>query len=259
MRTLLIDGDVIAYQFACASEVSINWGDDFWTLHADAKVAKTQMTESLEILKENLNADTIVIALSDSSREYFRKEILPTYKDNRSKVRKPIILKELRQFLRDNYKFYEKEALEGDDVLGILATHPKLVPGEKIVVSIDKDLLTIPGLHYNTRHPENGVVQVSEDLADYYHLFQTLTGDSSDGFSGCPGIGAKRAEQILAMADGDKSQLWPCVVKAFEDAGFGKEEALRQARVARILRADEYDYKIGQPILWKPITAGATL
>lgn len=252
MKTLLIDGDVIAYQFSTAAEVAIHWGDDFWTLHADAAEAKVRLASFMGSLMSELEATDLIVALSDSSRQYFRKAILPTYKQSRDGVRKPIILAEMRKHLQETYPTFERPGLEGDDVLGILATSKKIVPGEKVIVSIDKDLLTIPGLHYNTRHPEKGVFMVTLDEADYFHLFQTLTGDSSDGYSGCPGIGPKRAEQILALCDGDKSQLWGLVVDAYVKAGFSEAEALTQARVARILRADDYDFTNKKPVLWSP-------
>lgn len=252
MRTLLVDGDVVAYQFASAAETTIHWGDDFWTLHADAKEAKAKMDNFFEVLKDQLDGERIIVALSDATRNYFRKDILPSYKIKRNETRKPLILKEMRKHLEDNYETFERPGLEGDDVLGILATSKKIVPGEKVIVSIDKDLLTIPGLHYNTRKPDKGIFEISQDEADYLHMFQTLTGDTSDGYDGCPGIGPKRAEQILAYCDGDKSQLWGLVVQAFVKNGFSEEEALRQARVARILRADDYDFTNKRPVLWSP-------
>lgn len=183
--------------------------------------------------------------LCDSTRNYFRKKLLPTYKANRANTRKPIILNELRQHLSENYKSYERPGLEGDDVLGILATTEKVIKGEKVIVSIDKDLKTIPGLHYNTNKPELGVYQITEEEADYWHLFQTLTGDASDGYSGCPGIGPKKAADIL-----EKEASWEAVLATFKKAGISEEEALTQARIARIVRTEEYDFKRKEPILW---------
>lgn len=246
MRTLLIDGDVFAYQFACATEVATHWGDDFWTLHADAKTAKEKVDAFMQELKAKLEADHLIIALSDRTRNYFRKQILPSYKVNRDKIRKPIILKELRDYMEAQYECFERPGLEGDDVLGILATSEKIVKGEKVIVTIDKDLKTIPGLHYNTNKPELGVYAITEEEADYWHLFQTLTGDSSDGYSGCPGIGPKKAEELLA-----ESPTWETVEAAFKKSKL-EAESLIQAKMARILRADDYDFKKKEPIPFTP-------
>ena len=93
-------------------------------------------------------------------------------------------------------------------------------------------------------------------------MMQTLTGDTTDGYTGCPGIGPKTAEKILqaALAEGtteaNPAQLreiyWQHVVKAYAKAGLSEEEALTQARVARICRNSDYDFKTKQVILWSP-------
>jgi DNA polymerase-1 len=45
--------------------------------------------------------------------------------------------------------------------------------------------------------------------------------------------------------------MWEAVKGAFKKAGFGEQEALCQARVARILRSGEYDKKTGNVKLWQ--------
>ena len=74
------------------------------------------------------------------------------------------------------------DSLEADDVLGILATEPS--NEERIIVSIDKDLYQIPA-----KISKDGKTfeEISENEANYWHMMQTLTGDSTDGYSGCPG------------------------------------------------------------------------
>jgi len=78
-------------------------------------------------------------------------------------------------------------------------------------------------------------------------LLQALTGDSVDGYPGCPGIGPKRAERLL-----NKETSWETVVAAYAKEGLDEEYALAQARVARILRWDEYNIKKEEVILWTP-------
>ena len=39
MTHLLVDGDIVAYQAATASEYPIHWGNDLWTLHSFADEA----------------------------------------------------------------------------------------------------------------------------------------------------------------------------------------------------------------------------
>ena len=88
---------------------------------------------------------------------------------------------------------------------------------------------------------------ITEKEADYWHFFQTLTGDTIDGYSGCPGIGAVNAKRIL-----DEDPSWESVVKTFNKKGFTEEDALVQARCARILRASDYNFDTEEVILWTP-------
>ena len=42
-RTLLIDGDILLYAESSAVEEAWDWGNDIWTLHGDAKIAKERV------------------------------------------------------------------------------------------------------------------------------------------------------------------------------------------------------------------------
>ena len=70
----------------------------------------------------------------------------------------------------------------------------------------------------------------------------------TDGYSGCPGIGIKRATTIFE----NKGYSWKTVVEAFEEKGFTESDALVNARLARILTVDDYDFKKKKPRLWNP-------
>lgn len=181
----------------------------------------------------------------------FRYGILPTYKHNRSPQDKPALLKQLREYLQGVYPYKEKSHLEGDDVMGILAT---LHPDKYLIASIDKDLKQIPGLHYNWNEAE--FREVSEMEGDWWFYRQVLTGDTTDGYKGCPGVGPKKAAKILSLAEEElagNAIWWKKVKEAYEAKGLTEEDALVQARVARILRAEDYDMKKQEVKLWTPI------
>lgn len=243
MRIALIDADVTAFASAVVSEKPIDWGDGIWTLHADEDEGRRIFAQSVERIQEKTDADKVILTFSD--KENWRKEVLPTYKANRADTRPPIIRRALTEWAKEEYECFVRPTLEGDDVLGILATMKRTGDDEYIVCTIDKDLKTIPGHHYNTKHDK--LFEVSVEEADRYHLTQALTGDATDGYAGCPGIGPVAAAKIL-----DKECSWAAVVAAYEKAGLSAEEALVQARVARICRADDYDFKRKQVILWTP-------
>jgi len=250
-RTLLIDGDTLVFEAAAANEYEAQWDFWLWTLHGDFNAALAQLKSSIEEITEKLNATRVIVALSDEAR--WRPAVMPSYKNHRTKTRKPIMYAPLRQFCHETYDVFQRPTLEGDDVLGILATHPDLVPGEKIIVSIDKDMKTLPGLHLNYAHArgsENWELHmrtITEAEADRFHLFQTLTGDSTDGYPGCPGIGPVKAEKLLS-----ENCSWNTIVATYAKAGLGEEIALQNARVARICRASDYDFKKKEVKLWAP-------
>ena len=256
-RTLLIDGDVLAYKIAATIERPIHWGNDLWTLHSDAAEGKRAIDEQLITLQEDLNADDVIIALT-SSDDNFRFSVWPSYKSNRKGKRKPLCLYEMRNYMLEAYDTFLRPGLEGDDVMGILATHPTLVKGEKVIVSIDKDMKTIPGRVYNDGRPEEGIATIPEGLADYWFMYQTITGDTTDGYPGLPSFGPKKAEALLgdpeAWASGelDIPTMWPLVVEAYEKKGLTEDDAIIQARCARILRHTDYDFKKKEVILWTP-------
>jgi DNA polymerase-1 len=155
-----------------------------------------------------------------------------------------VLLDVLIEHARQVWECRSEDSLEADDVMGIMATRS---PRSHVIASTDKDLKQVPGVHYNWR--TDCMERVTTPDADYWFYFQVLTGDSTDGYSGCPGVGPRRAKAVLEGAGEDP---WASVVAAFESKGLSEEDALAQARVARILRCDDYDLKHRRPILWRP-------
>jgi DNA polymerase-1 len=245
-RRLLIDGDVVLYEVCLACETATDWGDDMWTLHSDFKEAKQRFDVWVVGMQERLEAtEDPVIALSD--KRNWRKDVLPAYKSNRKGRRKPLIFKALRAYAEDTYNAPSLPKLEADDLLGLYATGPQFPADEKIIVTIDKDLLTIPGLCFYFNKTDDGILAISEEQADANHLIQAIAGDPVDGYSGCPGLGIVRAGRMIK-----ESATWDTVVAAYVKAGLTEEDALLQARVARILRHREYEFSTSTVHLWNP-------
>jgi DNA polymerase I len=248
--TLLIDADILAYRHAAGGQrvYKFSENEEEWGVILDPfEQVVEEFVAEVEEWKEKFQAKAIAMAWSDSAN--FRKVILPSYKSNRKDVAKPLHLAALRAWGQANYKCYLRPTLEGDDVLGILMTHPNLIRGSKIIISLDKDLKTIPGVIYNDGKDE--LKRISLEEANYWHMSQTLTGDPTDGYKGCPGIGPKRAAEALDCAF-DLESMWDIIVSIYQSKGLTEEDALVQARCARILRAEDYDFKRKEPILWEP-------
>lgn len=256
-REALIDADILAYQAASSAETPVDWGDGMWTLHAFEDEAKANFTRTLEKILDKTEATEVTLAWSDSSN--WRKDVYPMYKSNRSTTRKPMLLKFIREWAMSQYFSVSTPTLEGDDVMGILATDPSL-SGKYIICTIDKDLKCIPGVHYN--FGDDTTFEINTHDANKWHMYQTLTGDSTDGYPGCAGIGPKTAEKILTAAleegtpwartDDLVNLFWKHVVKAYEKAGLTEEFALSQARIARILRHSDFDKTNNEVKLWTP-------
>lgn len=247
-RIALIDSDTIVYGASFRAEEGFDFGDGQLVQTANASVACTDAGDRIEEIIDILEADRAVVVLSDANG-CFRQDFWSGYKASRRDQHRPLCYNAVREYLCKRYDAVIKPRLEGDDVLGIMATGdlPKYA-GEKIIVSIDKDMLTIPGKHYNP-HKEFAIREVDEDEAEHNFFMQVLGGDSTDGYPGCPGIGPVRAARILEGAGGNH---WPAIVETYEKKGLTEQDALIQARCARILHASDYDFKQRKPILWTP-------
>ena len=242
--TLLIDADVLAFEAAVVAEESIEWKDEMWTVHADMALAKARVVNRVEEFKDMMKTDSVTMCLTD--RANFRRLLNPDYKANRSKSRLPIILRQVKQWIIEEYNGQMWPNLEADDVISILATD-KEMDEETIIISIDKDFKTVPGIFYDYNRGEYH--QPSEEEADNYHLVQAIAGDHTDGYSGVPGIGVTRAERLLEK-DG---YTWETVAKCYEKAGLTEQDALMNAWMARLLRADNYSFRTNTiKKLWTP-------
>lgn len=199
----------------------------------------------MERLTLRFDTDDILMCISGETQN-FRYQVDPTYKQNRKATRKPLALKAMRAKVMKEYPSYCFEGLEADDVLGIFATRLK---SKCIVVSEDKDLKTIPCTLYRAGKLET----ISEAEADYFFFTQVLTGDTADGYPGLPGVGPVKALAILSAVDGrGNAEAWRAIVKAYTKRGLTEDDAIRQARLARILRSCDWDAKLRKPILWTP-------
>jgi DNA polymerase-1 len=238
-KTLLIDGDILIYQAASASEVACDWGDDFWTLHADEQEGRSRLLSLITDILDQANADEYKFFIS--SKDNFRKDVWPEYKANRKDQRKPLILPALRKFASEELDAICLPNIEADDALGVYSVNG-------VIVSKDKDLLTVPGEHWS---PDKGYFEIDEDTANEFWLTQALTGDATDGYKGCPGIGPKKAEAILQKHNTFEDK-WEAVVATYEKANLSVFEAYTNAVLARILRPGEYDISTGEVTLWDP-------
>jgi len=235
---ILCDADFIVYKACAAAESEVDFGDDVILVTSNFSDAYRATKRELARIQDKFGAlSTLILFFSDSIN--FRKKILPEYKGHRNR-KKPCGYKRIIEALKKEYKVIIKPTLEADDSMGIYATK---YPGN-CIVSPDKDMRQIPGQLYN--FDEIFTVTFSEGAR--WHLIQTCAGDQTDGYGGISGIGVKRAISLFE----DKGYSWETALNAFIERGHTEEEALINARLARILTAEDYDFKNRKPILWTP-------
>lgn len=259
-RTLLIDADIIAYRHSASNESKIDWGDGVVSHTADLKAAKRAARDEIEFLVEKLEATDLIICLSDDVQN-FRNTVYPPYKTNRTSTERPQHLYDMKEWLGQKYPSQLRPRLEADDVMGILATEPH--EGERIIVSADKDMQTIPSLLYNPNKPDLGVRLITPEQAERFMLWQAITGDKTDGYPGCPGSGPAAADKLLdgqgwesfshEFRSGPRKgtvetrwrvkemDRWSAIVSAYEKAGLNERDAIVQVNCARILKHSDVD------------------
>lgn len=274
-RTLLLDADILAYIATSVNQRSYDWGDGKVTA-ADETAAQETVEQEITKLAERLQADDVLVCLSDDFTSFRKERVDPTYKAVRGTTERPVHLYDIKAWMVENYDTVRWPTLEADDVMGILATDPNRMD-ERIIVSADKDMMTIPGQLYRPQMQISGkaprVMQITEAEADRYHLYQAIVGDATDGYGGLPGAGPTAAEWLLqglgwiardhVLKSGPRkggvevrwdrelmATPWEAIVSAYVKAGLTEQHAITQARLARILRFTDYDGHT--PILWNP-------
>jgi len=252
-RVALIDADGVLYAAALKGETVCD-GEQLQLLSDEAIIKECH--KRLNIIAERLHTDRLYIVLSD--RTCFRKDIYPTYKDNRKGNARPIGLNALRESIMEDppagFTPILIKGLEADDVCGIMSGVFQARGDEAAIYSPDKDLLQIPGITLTPAR--NGSVKVSvidEERADRWHLYQTMVGDNADNYPGLPGFGPRKTDRLLDYyEDMPKAERWQAIVHEFEKKGLTEEDALLQARVARICRVSDWDAEKKEVILWQP-------
>lgn len=241
--SLLIDADFIVYKSCAGAETEIDFGDDVIVVTSRFSEAYRMVERELYRIASDLGCfDDSILFFSDSVN--FRKSIDPTYKGHRNR-KKPCGYRRVIEALKKEYNVVVMPTLEADDALGIYATKEQ----GHIICSPDKDMRQIPGELYDM---SEGVITITKEEGARWHLIQAMAGDQTDGYGGVPGIGIKRADALLT----EYGATWETVRQAFADKELDEEVALKNARLAKILQADDYDFSTQEPILWSPSSSG---
>ena len=201
-KTALLDSDIICYRVGFASE------------DVEEKFALSRVSELVhEVVFVQLECKDYKAYITGKGN--FRNEIAVTepYKGNRKDMKKPIHYDAIRKHLVEKLGAVLIEGMEADDAIAIEATN---MGNQAIIVSIDKDLDQVAGLHYNFVKQELYEITPEEGMLNFYK--QILTGDRVDNIIGIKGVGPVKAAKLLKDCKTEKEMFDVCV-KAYNDDG----------------------------------------
>jgi len=169
----------------------------------------------------------------------FRKELSGDYKAKRP---------ELDQDIKDRLNFLHKHAvkkgaieatgMEADDLVSIWAYEARERKEQYVICGIDKDLLQIPGNHYN--YNKATWQFIDDETAHYNLMLQCLTGDTTDNIMGLKGIGPKKGAKLLEGVS--SAELWSKVQDLWKEHGYHQEQCLTSYNLLRMLTTwEEYE------------------
>ena len=165
MTTAVIDGDLICYRCAASAE------------NDEQDIALVRASRLLSDIISVTDASEIKLFLSGSRN--FRYDLYPEYKANRKDMKRPKHLQPLREYLVVAWGAEVTDGYEADDAIG-------MEMGEgKVCCSLDKDLLQIPGSHFNFVTQEFQEISEIEGYRNFYT--QLVLGDRADNVPGYDG------------------------------------------------------------------------
>lgn len=195
-RIAVLDMDSIAY--AIASPNKIPKGDDF---ERDEKgrflyIDKTEdeIIANAELVMKNILknclAENYIGFIKGKNTGKYRYAIKSDYKFNRS-GEVPSWWDFTYKLLLEKYNIFNVDNYEVDDIVNIF----RLKTPNSFIVACDKDLLNLPGVHYNWRNSNWQANTVEE--ASYYFWKDMITGQNGDGIKGIPKKGEVFAKKYL--------------------------------------------------------------
>jgi 5'-3' exonuclease len=167
MTTALIDADIVAYRCAASCE------------NEPKEVALLRAAELMQRILNETQSESYIAYLTGPDN--FRYKYNPDYKANRKDVPKPKWLQDVREYLVVDWNASVEDGQEADDAMGITQMATK----DTVICTIDKDLLMIPGEHYNFI---SGVRREQHPVdANRHFYWQLIMGDRTDNIFGCDG------------------------------------------------------------------------
>ena len=174
---------------------------------------KYDYIRTIESLAKSYKAGTIIVCADGGSS--YRKEIYPEYKANRKERFADQTEQEAKEFemfmaefsdtltlIRDRYPVFHFRGVEADDIAAYITL--KFDYDDCWLISSDKDwdlLINDKVSRFSTVTRKETTVHNWDEHYDFeiedYITFKCLTGDKGDNVPGVPGVGPKRAVQLM--------------------------------------------------------------
>lgn len=174
---------------------------------------KYDYIRTIESLAKSYKAGTIIICADGGSS--YRKEIFPEYKANRKERFADQTEQEAKEFemfmaefqdtltlIKEKYPVFHFRGVEADDIAAYITQN--IDYDECWLISSDKDwdlLISDKVSRFSTVTRKETTVHNWDEHYDFeiedYITFKCLTGDKGDNVPGVPGVGPKRAVQLM--------------------------------------------------------------
>lgn len=175
---LLIDADSLCYR---AGFVVNGEGEQ--------ELANWQLDQIIDRILAVTKCETYQLYITGSNN--FRYNIYPEYKANRVGTARPIHLQSMREHLITSWGSAISDGIEADDAVGIAQCSQE----DTCIAGIDKDLLMIPGRHFNYSKEEFSEISEADAFRKFY--MQLIQGDKGDNIPGYDGKMRPKLPQFL--------------------------------------------------------------
>lgn len=227
----LIDADILVYRSAFSAEHNIHtltWeggvqefeykrdlnrfikDNDITEYEIDTRLEVEPVENALHTVKETISSIINAVKPGDiklylTKGENFRHKLatIAKYKGNRDNQKRPEHYASVRDYLIKYYNAEVCEGVEADDKLADEQTD------RTVLCSVDKDLLQVPGKHYNWVTDKKKLVLPETGLRALWE--QVLTGDKTDNIPGIYRCGPVTAKKWLADCTTEEEYRAVCV------------------------------------------------
>jgi len=237
-RYVFVDGDSILFR--------ATYGDD-----VKDSTMRERYLDRLSYIRTHTFADELFVAVKGFGN--FRQQIDPEYKSQRKELDE-----ETKRRLNMIHAFavehgaIQSDGWEADDQVRAWAWEATETGIEWVIAGIDKDLLQIPGTHFNYGGTEKKPLEEDEkwkfitpEEGDFRFACQLLTGDTIDNIKGITRVGPVKAGK--ALSDKSRKEMMTTIMEMYQ-AEFKNDWQTKLHNNCNLIYMrrwldDEFDYK----------------